>query len=586
MGPVSICFYLRAAVKFVVARKYRNVPAHTRFLALLSSLWVTVVERKLTSINLPLTWCFFHAALIMSNDIDSFYLHPPVSISGKALLLVPEKQVRKLIAEVESAFHTVIDVPGHPFLLSFYEDGTPLPTKLGSSHSREDVAILERAIPAPSPEHGECPLEASSEMKVSFQKFRRKMEQATAIGKRKSTTKKVTKAEDRLQARHREVVALHRCQRFLGLRTKDHGSITSLAEQPFGSSLQRKTIDGQSIEQGCDISSISISDPAPYSFDQDVVFIAVDVETCERKHNLITEIGISALDTADIKHKAPGAGGSEWMQYVRSRHFRIREHAHIRNIRFCVGDPERFLFGSSEFVDIQEIGAVVDSCFQPPYSFDLHGAELINELPVHAESSLHSTNSQLPISSEEAVTDSPRSTIKPTGPLAAGNPDPQRAQSTSVVTKATSELREEVSEDLIAREPPRTASIPGVTNIHRNVILVGHDLDADLRCLSNLNSAIFSNPPSVIYPQPFKAEHPLRSCILHSLDTAKLYQAWRAEDDETNNGNKPSLAKVLMACERPAWCLHNAGNDARYTMEALVGIAVKSRSEGAEREGW
>ena len=30
---------------------------------------------------------------------------------------------------------------------------------------------------------------------------------------------------------------------------------------------------------------------------------------------------------------------------------------------------------------------------------------------------------------------------------------------------------------------------------------------------------------------------------------------------------------------RDAWSLHNGGNDARYTMECLIGLAIKARLE-------
>ena len=110
--------------------------------------------------------------------------------------------------------------------------------------------------------------------------------------------------------------------------------------------------------------------PAPYAFENSVVFISVDVEAFERNHSLITEIGISTLDTNELIDLPPGLGGKDWMTRIKSRHFRIRERAHIVNKDFITGCPERFekVFGVSEFISIDDAPAVVASCFRPPFS--------------------------------------------------------------------------------------------------------------------------------------------------------------------------------------------------------------------------
>ena len=109
---------------------------------------------------------------------------------------------------------------------------------------------------------------------------------------------------------------------------------------------------------------------ASHPFDMDVVFIAVDVESFERSHSQITEIGISTIDTRDLQNLSPGLEGKNWMARVRARHFRIKDNAHLVNSDFIAGCPDRFEkeFGTSEFIALKDAPGVVASCFQPPFS--------------------------------------------------------------------------------------------------------------------------------------------------------------------------------------------------------------------------
>lgn len=89
-----------------------------------------------------------------------------------------------------------------------------------------------------------------------------------------------------------------------------------------------------------DVSQHPLFDP-----EKSVIFISVDVESFERDHNLITEIGIATLDTADLATVSPGNGGSNWMSLIRARHFRIKEYEHLKNHEFVHGCAENFQFG-------------------------------------------------------------------------------------------------------------------------------------------------------------------------------------------------------------------------------------------------
>lgn len=88
-----------------------------------------------------------------------------------------------------------------------------------------------------------------------------------------------------------------------------------------------------------------VGKPKLYTQEGSVVFICIDIESFERDHNLITEIGIATLDTADIAAKDPGKGGINWMNAISARHFRVKEYEYLKNKDFLIGCPEHFQFG-------------------------------------------------------------------------------------------------------------------------------------------------------------------------------------------------------------------------------------------------
>ncbi|OAF58126.2 hypothetical protein VC83_05374 [Pseudogymnoascus destructans] len=90
----------------------------------------------------------------------------------------------------------------------------------------------------------------------------------------------------------------------------------------------------------------------------------------------------------------------------------------------------------------------------------------------------------------------------------------------------------------------------------RKIVLVGHDLPADIAFLRQLGY----DPGNL-------------SNLLECTDTTHMYRAFRQEP------NNSGLGKVLADLDIAGWDLHNAGNDAVYTLQAMVAIAVKSLVE-------
>ena len=111
----------------------------------------------------------------------------------------------------------------------------------------------------------------------------------------------------------------------------------------------------------------------------------------------------------------------------------------------------------------------------------------------------------------------------------------------------------------------------------RNVIFLGHDIRNEFDYLRQLGSQIFSHSRGT-YPiaaMEIIAHGGPRTetlaNIIEALDTAVLY---RVLVRDTQN---QSLGKVMLGLGKTAWHLHNAGNDARYTLEALVALLIKAR---------
>ena len=127
-----------------------------------------------------------------------------------------------------------------------------------------------------------------------------------------------------------------------------------------------------------------------------MVFVCVDVEAWEKDQSIVTEIGVSTLDTNDLTKLPPGKGGRNWMTAIRPRHFRITEHKNIINQEFIAGCADRFEkdFGTSSFISINEAPQVIASCFREPFSVSYRMTS--NNIPDTSDSLHHALNQDDP----------------------------------------------------------------------------------------------------------------------------------------------------------------------------------------------
>ncbi|CAD0086595.1 unnamed protein product [Aureobasidium vineae] len=96
------------------------------------------------------------------------------------------------------------------------------------------------------------------------------------------------------------------------------------------------------------------------------VFVCVDLEAYEFSQEKITEVGVSVLDSRNVKGTDPGPDGMEWLSKINTRHIIIKEHKRLVNKRFVHGCPDKFNFGESEFVSLKHIHKTLTQLFDNP----------------------------------------------------------------------------------------------------------------------------------------------------------------------------------------------------------------------------
>ncbi|KAH0537140.1 hypothetical protein FGG08_006044 [Glutinoglossum americanum] len=400
---------------------------------------------------------FFAGGKFFERSWDIFYIHPPPDVSPKPLLLLPLVQVLSFFDVINKEAGSSLRVPPKSddcgFQVCFLEmDNTPGPRHLGESTCRNDFQILEQMVPAPMyrPD-GETPDPPPSERSLAA--FKRKIQLACEATKNKSKASRAKKQKERIERQHGWRRQIKRTQRYLGLKKR----------------LEREELEQVLLREPGTSDYLDVESPAPHPMESSVVFVSIDVESFERDHKKITEVGISVLDTNDLSGIPPGKGGSGWVKRIQTRHLRIKEHAHLINKDFVTGCADRFEFGESEWVSLEEAPSIIAESFR----------------------------------------------------------------------------------------------FPTIDQTQRNIILLGHGIDGDIEYLKAMGY------------NPFNLHN-----LVEVLDTSVMYRYLKREQ------NPRSLGSVLSDLDIMGWNLHNAGNDAAYTLQAMLAIAVKGVTERSGSIDW
>jgi DNA polymerase III alpha subunit (gram-positive type) len=102
------------------------------------------------------------------------------------------------------------------------------------------------------------------------------------------------------------------------------------------------------------------------------------------------------------------------------------------------------------------------------------------------------------------------------------------------------------------KHPFSGPNTPEDENPKRNIVLVGHAVGGDVTFLKDLGYDVTN-----------------LSNLIDVVDTADM---WKYLKKETNPAK---LGVILHDLGMVGWNLHNAGNDAVYTLQVMVGLAIK-----------
>jgi hypothetical protein len=95
---------------------------------------------------------------------------------------------------------------------------------------------------------------------------------------------------------------------------------------------------------------------------RNAIIIGLDAEWYEHDASYITELGVSILDPNFINIQA---ADSPWIiaKGLVNHHVRIKENAHMVNSELCTGFPDKFQFGETSYVSVQEAKDMLLSAF-------------------------------------------------------------------------------------------------------------------------------------------------------------------------------------------------------------------------------
>lgn len=337
-------------------------------------------------------------------------------------------------------------------LLLTFDDPNPdhRPRFLGSADSRDKYDFFLSGVePSDSPT-----MHPTGDHSLAA--FKEKIAQAVEANKNKTKQKKREKHQQHILNRQTMGKQLLQGQKYFGL----------IPSEPQALSRDNTTPN-----------TIDVDQPAAHPCEMDVIIISIDIEAYERAQGIITEVGVSTLDTRDLQGTAPGKNGENWQQFVRARHFRVLEHKSYENKDFVAGCADKFQFGISEWVSIKSLPSVLTQCFHEPFSKPSSGS-----------------NDQ--------------------------------------------------------------ASIPEDHNNKRNIVLLGHDIEQDIQYCHKIGFSVLD-----------------RGNLIATMDTKAMYQAY------TRDTSPRGLGGVMNDFDITAWYLHNAGNDAVYTVWAMLATCIQDAAE-------
>ncbi len=260
---------------------------------------------------------------------------------------MPAQQLEEFLGIINQKLRLGLNIPSECEVV-FNDDGTPRPRYLGLSTDYDMAERLKNNIPPSYYKFDDEPDMPNTPSDKALVDFRAKISQIIQAQKGKKAANKEKQKRERVEKQRNWRNSLKRVQRYLGIRESNQGH-----HQAIKSAFEASGIPGLDYDAAAKAATANLAPaahydpnkPVPFIPEARVVFVCVDVEAWERDSKCITEIGITTLDTDDLKLIAPGKQGQNWMKFIRARHFRIKEYKNLNNTEFVMGCADKFEFG-------------------------------------------------------------------------------------------------------------------------------------------------------------------------------------------------------------------------------------------------
>lgn len=444
--------------------------------------------------------------------------------------------MKHLIQEINLAFKTEIGCPPDPFSVSFFDDGTPQPKHLGISRCRDDVAAMQASIPPWPGNSTEClenwPQDAAQHLSALELS-------GSDVGSWRSMTDAGRKPTERSLADFKAKIE----------------RILASAKRGKQAAKQKKMAD-RLLQQQDWVKQLKLAQCyfglRPRAMERLAPYAASSPSQQQGQREKDLPASSMLLDPLDTSKPVPYAFESNPVIVCVDVEAYERDHGRITEIGVSTLDTLD-LAGLAPGKGGENWIAHIRS-----RHFRIRGREHLENrdfCPGNANNFRFGTSEWVAVNMAATAIDQCFEY-----PFSAQFQHQKRNGADSADSGLSSGLSE-------AQKGPKK----------RNVIFLGHDIRNEFEYLRILGSRI-SCPADSTSPSIARTAKDHRTDreetgtnIIEALDTGVLY---RVLAKETQN---QSLGKILLGLDRPAFHLHNAGNDARYTLEALVALLIKSR---------
>ncbi|KAI5781665.1 hypothetical protein DFH27DRAFT_307447 [Peziza echinospora] len=291
---------------------------------------------------------FFDAVPFFTKEGNACWdVREDTDVNGKPVLLIPLKQAWAFLDMVET--ETGVEVPKHPMGLYAYKEAQSVDGAKAAPKKRKLVG-------------------SKDEWEGLLEECKNRGMLTGASGgpktKEEKDARKAAAAEKAVKARSHGFVQLAEARGLLGLPQDDADVVE--VKMDSAAVLEDKEDGGVKLVESSASTTTITTKAIEVPSQKPAYFVCIDIESWERDHSLVTEIGISTLDTTPL---LPTFGTNTYatvLPHMKYRHIRITEHKNLRNGRYVNDNADRFDFGKTEFHPLASIPRILAEIFAAP----------------------------------------------------------------------------------------------------------------------------------------------------------------------------------------------------------------------------